>query len=602
MSAPGIDDGDGVAGRRAGGRATDDRGDGHPALRRVFVHALALLGLMLSASGTAGLLRLVLELLGGPRVAGSAAGGLALGLSLLIVGLPVWLVAWRAAQRGVADEPRDARSRPRRLFLAVVRIIALAIASFHAFEVGAWLLGVDAYDAAALARLAVWGVVWGYHERVAAEVPFGTSATRRLDRLYLYLVSTVGLISLAGGAGSALAGSLERLYDRLVRPASVLIDGGTGLRTALLGAAIGALVWWWHWGVRARDDRHATGWHVHLFLVGVLGGAVTAVVGASQLVYGVLVWLLFAVEGPLDEHFASAPAAVATLLVGLVVWGYHRAVVREQAPSGTWSGPERVYRHLMVAVGVLTTAGGVATVLTFGLEVVLPSDTLVDAAELGRRALAAGLTLLLIGVPLWATGWTRIERVAAANPRERRSGARRALIFGMFGLSTLVATGALGTLLYTSFEALFSGTWSLDVLADQRWSLALLLTAGAISAHYGLVLGEDRRALPAAEPDEEQAAPPTLQRVTVLAARPHALARQLADDLDVPVDAWIRLDAAAVTTAVDDEEGVVVDLDALVARLRELEAPEALVEVSPSRLDGAARPWEVVPLERDADR
>lgn len=576
--------------------------DGQTTLRRVFIHALALLGLMLSASGAAGLLRLLLELFGGTSVAGSNAGGLALGLSLLIVGLPVWLLAWRAAQRGITDEPRDAGSRPRRLFLAVVRAVALAIASFHAFEVGTWLLGVDAYDAAALARLAVWGAVWGYHERIATEVPFGSSATRRLDRLYLYLVSTVGLLLLAGGAGTALTQSLERVYDRLVRPEAVLIEGGSGLRTALLGAAIGALVWWWHWGVRARDDRHATGWHIHLFIVGVLGGAVTAVVGASQVVYGVLVWLLFAVEGPLDEHFAAAPAAVATLVVGLVVWGYHRAVVREQAPSGTWSGPERVYRHLMVAIGVLTTAGGVATILTFGLEVVLPSDTLVDAAELGRRALAAGLTLLLIGVPLWATGWTRIERVAAASPRERRSGARRALIFGMFGLSTLVATGALGTLLYTTFEALFSGTWSLDVLAEQRWSLALLLTAGAISAHYGLVLREDRRALPAPEHEEEPVAPPTLQRVTVLAARPHALARQLAGDLDIPVDAWTRLDVTAGAAAVDDEEGVVVDLDALVARLRGLQAPEALVEVSPSRLDGAARPWAVIPLERDDGR
>jgi hypothetical protein len=193
----------------------------------------------------------------------------------------------------------------------------------------------------------------------------------------------VGLLLLAGGAGTILARSLQAVYDRLVRPTDVLVGGVPGLRSAVVAVVVGGALWWWHWGVRGRGDRQATGWHVHLFLVGVLGGAAVTVVGASHLIYLVLLWLLFAVDEALAAHFAAVPVALATLAVGGVVWGYHRAVVRERAPSGTWTDPQRVYQHLLVAVGMVTTAAGAATVLTFGLEVLLPARALVETPTWG---------------------------------------------------------------------------------------------------------------------------------------------------------------------------------------------------------------------------
>ncbi len=566
---------------------TDERS----ALRPLFVHALALLGLLLSASGTAGLLRLLLERFGEPELAGDIASGLALGLALLLVGLPVWLLAWRAAQRQTAGDPDEVRALPRRLFLVLARAVALLVVLVHVFDVGAWLLGAHPYDAAALARVLVWLTVWGYHERVATELPFGGAGTGRLDRAYVYLAATVGLVLLASGAGTILARTLQAAYDQIVRPADVLIGGAPGLRTAVVAVVVGGALWWWHWGVRGRGDRQATGWHVHLFLVGVLGGAAVTVVGASRLLYLVLLWLLFAVDEALAAHFAHTPAALATLAVGGVVWGYHRAVVRERAPSGTWTGPQRVYQHVLVAVGMLTTAAGAATVLTFGLEVLLPARTLVATTDLGRRELAGGLTLLLVGVPLWWTSWARIERIVRGNPRERRTTPRRALIFGAFGLTTLVSVGALGRLLFVVFEALFSDRLRADVLAEERWSIALVLVAGAIAGHYGFVLREDRRAAPAEEPAAE---PVALERVTVLAARPGELARQLADDLGVEVDAWARRDVDDAPSVLD-EEGTVIDLETVTAHLRALDVPEALVLVSPST-------WEVIPLEREGRR
>lgn len=109
-------------------------------------------------------------------------------------------------------------------------------------------------------------------------------------RVHVYLASAVGLLLLGGGLGSAMTRSLETLYDRLVRPGRVLVSSGTGLREAAVSVVVGAVVWWWHWGHRGRGDRGSTGWHVTLFLVGVLGGVAIAVTAASTLVFTGLAW------------------------------------------------------------------------------------------------------------------------------------------------------------------------------------------------------------------------------------------------------------------------------------------------------------------------
>lgn len=571
--------------------SVDDRHDVAATLRRVFVHGLVLLGVLLTGAGCAGLLRVALERAGGRSLAGDSAEGLALGLSLLLVGLPVWLLAEVAARRGVARAAGEAWSLPRRLQLVAVRAVALTLTVVYAFDVGAWLLGLAPHDPTAVARLVVWSAVWAHQERIAGGQPFGSQRTGRLDRVHVYLASAVGLLLLGGGLGSAMTRSLETLYDRLVRPGRVLVASGTGLREAAVSVVVGAAVWWWHWGHRGRGDRGSTGWHVTLFLVGVLGGAAVAVTAASTLVFTGLAWLLGAVEGDVADHFDVAPGAFAALVVGLAAWAYHRTLLRERRPRGVaaWSGPERTYQHLLVAVGVLTTAGGVATVLALGLELALPARTLAESADPGRRALAAGLTLLAVGTPMWAAAWVRIQRTVRRDPRERTSTARRALILGVFGAGALAAIGALATVLYAVLDALFSGWWSRDVLADQRWSLAVVVTAGVIAAHYLLVLREDRRAVHEAEPREEVVTAPT--RITVVASRPGALARALADDLDTGVDAWTRRGDGGTRRSGADA----IDPVALAAELRGLAAPEALVVVAP---DGA---WEVIPVDRRSE-
>ena len=560
-----------------------DSDDGHGTLRRVFVYSFTLLGAILTASGLSGIVRVVLETFGGSTLVSETDRGLALGLALTVVGLPVWLLAWRAAQGDTTGSEAQRASRGRRLYLAAVRVVALSIAVPYAVQTGQWLAGTETYGAEAVARMLVWGALWAYHERVATEVPFGSDRTRRVDRLEVYLAATAGSAMLAGAVGDMLGRSLQSLYGTAVGVPRLVEAGGIGLglRTVVVVAVVGAALWAWHWLSVARRDAGSTGWFVYLFLVGILAGTVTAVGSLSVLIHRVIAWLLGAADEAAGAYFDVIPTAIAGLVVGVAVWGYHRSVLREATGGGPrergWSAPERIYRYLVAAAGMLTAAGGIATVLVVGLDVLVPGRTVVDAPGGVRDVVAVGLTLLIVGLPLWWWSWSSIEAQVDEEPAERNELPRRVLIFGAFGVAIVTTVVALSILLYELFDAVLVGDLTVDLIEEQRWSIALLLTAGAVTVHYGLVLREDRAKAP------ERAARRPLREVIVVTPAGADLAGTLRDRLEVEVTEWERRDVGA-------GDPPTVDVERVVGALEQVTSPRALVIVE---ADGTFR---TVPL------
>lgn len=90
--------------------------------------------------------------------------------------------------------------------------------------------------------------------------------------------------------------------------------------------------------------------------------------------------------------------------------------------------------------------------------------------------------------------------VAAVVARERSDGAggadgdgghdtlRRVFVYSLALLGAVLTASGLSGVLRAALEPLGG--------QEQRWSIALLLTAGAVSVHYGLVLREDRAEAP----------------------------------------------------------------------------------------------------------
>jgi hypothetical protein len=100
--------------------------------------------------------------------------------------------------------------------------------------------------------------------------------------------------------------------------------------------------------------------------------------------------------------------------------------------------------------------------------------------------------------------------------------------------------------LFQLFEGLLDGTLSGEFVRDTRYSIALVLVAGAVAMQYWLVLREDQQA---AEPSAVPAV--ATRRRDVIAVVPRGaegVLREIGGLDGVRLRSWRRLDAPATST------------------------------------------------------
>ena len=561
--------------RRREGEEETDPGIG--TVRRLFIYGFALLGVVLSAWGlsllVAGLLDAVAS---GADVIADEDTGMALGIALTVVGVPVWAAFWLAGQRSLRRHPVEQRSQLRRAYFALVRAAALATVMANGFQAIEWLLGVAEFDGQPWGWLLVWGGVWLLHQRLVAAEAALSYETRLLDRVYLYFSAVVGLGAIASGLGGVIAQALFAAYEALFFEEAVgdLDPRWENLRSEFALALVGGASWYWHWIRRARHDARTTLWHVYLFLWGILGGVVVAVVGAGFALFAALEWALDAADGSAAEHFEDLPAAFAAGIIGVAGWGYHRLVQREHGAIGGISEPERVYRYLVAATGLVTLAGGLTALLVLGIEGLTPEADVLRESGWWRSPLAAVLTLIAIGAPLWLYYWFGLQRaIATSDPHARAALSRRVFIFGVFGVAGLVALTDLVFVLLRLLEATLEGALRQDTVFGVRWSIAIVLSAGAISAYYWLVLREDQRAIAALSPAPAEPRTGRKQVVLLAGANGATIAAEL-ERRGVQVRQWRRTDEAAPAAPIEAAQ-----VAALCERVATVEGEHILIVV-----------------------
>jgi hypothetical protein len=275
-------------------------------------------------------------------------------------------------------------------------------------------------------------------------------------------------------------------------------------RSGVATLLVGGLLWWWHWHRVARGDTSSHLRQIYLYLLAVLGGAVTVVVTLSMLLFDVLQWFI-GVPGPggASVHFNGVPGFIAVLVPGSALWGYHWAVVQQESilSTGRWPAARRVYRYLVAALGLVTLSVGLVMVFLVAMGVLLPqAGAQLSDDQWWRNPLVLGITLLIVGIPIWSYNWFGVQRQVAIGPVEERAAqSRRVYIYGVFAVATLLVLGNLSALLYLFLRDVLEGDLSWQVLRDARWSAGTLLMAGAVSVYHWLVLREDRQEMPARE-------------------------------------------------------------------------------------------------------
>ena len=491
------------------------------AIRRFFQYAVMLAMLVLTSFGMAGLIDAAAS--AGSRLTTDATGT-ALSIAFVFVGLPVFAGLAIYTARKLRTDPRERESVGWAVYLTVALFGSLVTVMSLTGAFLAELLHDRTADRTIGIYTLIWAIVWAGHWWVSQRM----GDPQRLQA-QLLLGSAAGLIATFAGITAGATIVLSQIYDRLFQ-VSIVDTGIEPLAGPLIVLVVGVPVWWWYWFRHGRNLSRGPLWLAYVLLLGVLGGAISVIIGTGVLLFGVLEWFL-GDPGTTSSaaHFEFIPGAIGAIAAGGVSWLYHGTLVGERGDR-TRTEVDRVYDYLLAGAGLIVAASGIATLITISLKALAGRG--LTSFQSGN-ATAAALTLLVVGAPLWWRYWSTTQSCRKTDPEaELRSITRRVYIFLLFGVAGIVAVVNLIIIVFIVFNDILEGNFGSITLDGASVPVALLLTAGALAGYHFVIFREDRAATP-------DVAEPTLRRAIVIASG--------AD----PIIAAIRSDIGASVTVID---------------------------------------------------
>ena len=169
-------------------------------------------------------------------------------------------------------------------------------------------------------------------------------------------------------------------------------------------------------------------------------------------------------------------ALVAAVAMGIMAITRRRREFADVDPGiGT---VRRLYFYIVSFVALMMTAGGVALILQFALDALFGGDLLSPTPS--RGTLATGLSLAVVGLPLWALHWRIMGKQLRELPVETRSVLRKAYIYIVMAVSVGFVVGGAITAIRWAFGGAgsFNGTpWAQLVVWSAVWAFHWRLEA-----------------------------------------------------------------------------------------------------------------------------
>ncbi len=420
--------------------------------------------------------------------------GLAGALAGFLIGLAVFVFHWRWVQREAEAELEERTSVVRAWALYLVLLLTWGMV-FHA---AAALVGRGLETSLALpdwkrvfpsmgwersvALLLVYAPVGWYFGRVLEADGETPSEARELARRwYRLLWLSYGLLWLAL--------SLQQILSVFAPPRGVFArsaltsDAAQGV--VLLAGALAVWVgWgrrWWDEMFRVESERQSA------VPVGFLALWALAGLAVGLVVLGAAVnRLLLHAFGDVADVYVSTRLVLTVGVPWLAVWLGAQWGLRRFVQA--WEAPRRaaVYRALLSVIagsGLAAVSAGAAALLNY-----LTSAWFGELS--GHLALAAGITLLLIGLPLWVLPWRALQAEARADAAARHTLLRRGYLFLVLFVALLALMGFATVLTFQVLRALLGGAFSLRQFA---FSVGMALWVGGVLVYHALVLRADRR-------------------------------------------------------------------------------------------------------------
>ena len=480
--------------------------EGMSITRRVWLYLITLISLGIFAAGVGQLLTLLFDVtIKGSyltQVGGSSFNQqqLSLGLAMLVIGGPLWFFFWRAVQRRVKGNQEEIGAVIRKFFLNFI-LLETAIMGLVATGVFlTWLMAgvpLAQFSPSGLAIVIVAGIIWFYHWRVSESEGHPSAAAKTLRRWYVYVLAGFGLVWLAVG----LVQLINAAVINLPVWGNTLVRGQFWNNTAQMSIAqiiLGGVVWYFHWFSMARGDFDSTLRQVYFYLLTISGGAITALVASTILIFRFFIWVFGGTPISINPYFQFLGWAVPTILVGLAIWGYHRRLAQEEAGrvQEKRQSAQRVYFYLMSFLGLGTLVAGLSMLFGILVDLIIyaAGTSLTVTAGWWRNQLALCLALLLIGTPLWLYYWNGIlKRVQAGGIEEWRALSRRIFLYVIIGVSIITLAADLVNIIYQLLTGILQGNFGVNVLRSSKWSLQTLIVAVPLLWYHWQILRADQR-------------------------------------------------------------------------------------------------------------
>ena len=449
-------------------------------VRHFFQYLILLVAVLVSAMGLSGTIGTVVDR---ATFVAADANETALNLAMLILGIPLTVLLGITARRRLAADRTEIQSFGWTLFVTVGTVAPLIVAMFGGYRTLLFVVQAERYDGFALTQLVVWGATWFVIRRIDR----ATSATPRVALRHV-VPALIGLVVSAVAVGQLASGLVQRFFD--AASDAVFVPTTTLLHRGLALLVVGAAVWVVEWLRGLSREPNSDAWRFVVVLFGITGGLITAITSLSTAGYQTAVWLVGSPQSDVARtHFEALPEAVGGILVGVMAWWYHRALLASRRADAR-TEIDRVYEHIMSAGGLLAAAVGAVILLVAVVEAV--TGTRIIRGDTAVNTLLLSLILLIIGVPVWTKYWRVSLHREGAD--ERGSITRRVYLVTLLGVGGLVALGAAIATVYLFLRDLIEGELASSTLRALRYPLAILLTSGAVGGYHFAVFRNEHAA------------------------------------------------------------------------------------------------------------
>lgn len=499
-----------------------------PALRRAYLYLTAAISLQVTVWAAISLLRAYLA-----PDADPVAANLALQIAVLVVATPIFVLHWRQADKLAAADPAERASTGRQLYAYGMTLLFLVPALVAVHSLLLLLLGqaltpppIDAGSRAAqslVSLVVLAGMLLWQRQLLRADLaaPGVARVAAPFRRLFTVIFTAAGLVMWTGSTGGLISWLLTR-FDSA--PGALPAPGGEALAEMVATVVVGVLLWAFFWrrlgieavaGPAAGRGAVLPAVFVHLALLGAAGATLG---GGALLLIGSL---RAALSLPPRGDYRGPLSAI---IVGGLVWAYHHRVrdaalaavdrdgadsaaagesagsvtvpvSTELAPAATPTAVANLrawYPYAMAILGMGAALAGLSAVVNILIRA-LAGMELVDSS---REQLAWGAAVLLMGLPLWALVWRKVQPWALlagpAGDRARAAIPRKLYLYLYLLIGTLSFLIAAVYLIYRVVGQALGGVTETDPFGlDLAEAGAMaVIAAGAWLLHVNALRGD----------------------------------------------------------------------------------------------------------------